>query len=60
MKIQIESTGHLDLTTFIIAIGLILATIPAMAIYVLISILPEVAEWLSTFDTWLRRVMLLQ
>jgi hypothetical protein len=39
MKLQIESTGHLDLTTFVIAIGLILATIPAMAIYVFLSIL---------------------
>jgi hypothetical protein len=59
MKIQIESTGHLDLMTFVIAIGFILATIQAMTIYVLISILPEVAAWLSTFDAWLRRVMLL-
>jgi hypothetical protein len=39
MKLQIESTGHLDLATFVIAIGLILATIPAMAISVFISIL---------------------
>jgi hypothetical protein len=39
MKIKIESTGHLDLTTFVIAIGLILATIPAVTIYVVISIL---------------------
>jgi hypothetical protein len=59
MKIWIESTGHLDLTTFVIASGLILATIPAMMIYVFISILPEVMVWLSTFDEWLRRAMLL-
>jgi hypothetical protein len=39
MKIQIESTGHFDLTTFVLAIGLILATIPAITLYVLISIL---------------------
>jgi len=37
MKIKIESTGHFDGTTFAMAIVLILATIPAIALYVLIS-----------------------
>jgi hypothetical protein len=39
MKIRIESTGHLDLTTFAMAIVFILATIPAITLYVFISIL---------------------
>jgi hypothetical protein len=37
MKIKIESTGHLDMTTFAMAIVLILATIPAITLYVFIS-----------------------
>ena len=59
MKIRIESTGHLDLTTFVIAIGLISLTIPAMMTYVVISILPEVLVWLLTFDVWLLQETLL-
>jgi len=44
---------------FVIAIGFILLTIPAIVIYVFILIIPEVLVWLLTFDVWLLRATLL-